>query len=134
MNGFRKIFPIFLSHYATFFAKMAERKVVPFDEFYYQLKLMHLFQKHLYTLATKLLLISQFSIRMIKTPNLILSENVNKCPILTFGLPRDVTRLRPGVRDGNDTDITLCNQLLPRRVSMFVCYLPVLTTKKPILE
>jgi hypothetical protein len=25
---------------------MAERKVVPFDEFYYQLKLMHLFQKH----------------------------------------------------------------------------------------
>jgi hypothetical protein len=46
MNGFRKIFPIFLSHYATFFAKMAERKVVPFDEFYYQLKLMHLFQKH----------------------------------------------------------------------------------------
>jgi hypothetical protein len=46
MIGFRKIFPIFLSHYATFFAKMAERKVVPFDEFYYQLKLMHLFQKH----------------------------------------------------------------------------------------
>jgi hypothetical protein len=46
MNGFRKIFPIFLSHYATFFAKMAERKVVPFDEFYYQLKLMYLFQKH----------------------------------------------------------------------------------------
>jgi hypothetical protein len=46
MNGFRKIFPSFLSHYATFFAKMAERKVVPFDEFYYQLKLMHLFQKH----------------------------------------------------------------------------------------
>jgi hypothetical protein len=46
MNGFRKIFPIFLSHYATFFAKIAERKVVPFDEFYYQLKLMHLFQKH----------------------------------------------------------------------------------------
>jgi hypothetical protein len=38
MNGFRKIFPSFLSHYATFFAKMAERKVVPFDEFYYQLK------------------------------------------------------------------------------------------------
>jgi hypothetical protein len=29
-----------------FFAKMAERKVVPFDEFYYQLKLMYLFQKH----------------------------------------------------------------------------------------
>jgi hypothetical protein len=46
MNGFRKIFPIFLSQYATFFAKIAERKVVPFDEFYYQLKLMHLFQKH----------------------------------------------------------------------------------------
>jgi hypothetical protein len=46
MNGFRKIFPGFLSHYATFFAKMAERKVVPFDEFYYQLKLTHLFQKH----------------------------------------------------------------------------------------
>jgi hypothetical protein len=46
MNGFRKIFPTFLSHYATFFAKMAERKVVPFDDFYYQLKLMHLFQKH----------------------------------------------------------------------------------------
>jgi hypothetical protein len=46
MNGFRKIFPIFLSHYATFFAKMAERKVVPFDEFYYQLKLMYLFPKH----------------------------------------------------------------------------------------
>jgi hypothetical protein len=33
MNGFRKIFPTFLSHYATFFAKMAQRKVVPFDEF-----------------------------------------------------------------------------------------------------
>jgi hypothetical protein len=46
MNGFRKIFPIFLSHYATFFAKMAERKVVPFDEFYYQSKLMHLFLLH----------------------------------------------------------------------------------------
>jgi hypothetical protein len=46
MNGFRKIFPIFLSHYATFFAKMAERKVVPFYELYYQLKLMYLFQKH----------------------------------------------------------------------------------------
>jgi hypothetical protein len=46
MNGFRKIFPIFLSHYATVFAKMAERKVVAFDEFYYQLKLMYLFQKH----------------------------------------------------------------------------------------
>jgi hypothetical protein len=46
MNGFRKIFPIFLSHDATFFAKMAERKVVPFYEFYYQLKLMYLFQKH----------------------------------------------------------------------------------------
>jgi hypothetical protein len=45
-NGFRKIFPSFLSHYATFFAKMAERKVVPFDEFYYQLKLMHLFLLH----------------------------------------------------------------------------------------
>jgi Ni,Fe-hydrogenase III large subunit len=26
---------------------MVYRKVVPFDEFYYQLKLMHLFQKHL---------------------------------------------------------------------------------------
>jgi hypothetical protein len=25
---------------------MAEKKVIPFDEFYYQLKLMHLFQKH----------------------------------------------------------------------------------------
>jgi hypothetical protein len=25
---------------------MVDRKVVPFDEFYYQLKLMHLFQKH----------------------------------------------------------------------------------------
>jgi hypothetical protein len=37
MNGFRKIFPTFLSHYATFFVKMAERKVVAFDEFYYQL-------------------------------------------------------------------------------------------------
>jgi hypothetical protein len=46
MNGFRKICPTFLSHYAMFFAKMAERKVIPFDEFYYQLKLMHLFQKH----------------------------------------------------------------------------------------
>jgi hypothetical protein len=34
MNGFRKIFPTFLSHYATFFAKMAGRKVIPFDEFY----------------------------------------------------------------------------------------------------
>jgi hypothetical protein len=46
MNGFRKIFPSFLSHYATFFAKMEDRKVVPFDKFYYQLKLTHLFQKH----------------------------------------------------------------------------------------
>jgi hypothetical protein len=46
MNGFMKIFTSFLSHYATFFVKMAERKVVPFDEFYYQLKLTHLFQKH----------------------------------------------------------------------------------------
>jgi hypothetical protein len=39
-----KSFLFFLSHYATFFAKMAERKAVPFDEFYYQL--MYLFQKH----------------------------------------------------------------------------------------
>jgi hypothetical protein len=46
MNGFRKIFPSFLSHYATFFPKVSERKIVPFDEFYYQLKLMHLFHKH----------------------------------------------------------------------------------------
>jgi hypothetical protein len=46
INDFRKIFPTFLSHYATFFAKMAERKVVPLDEFYYQLKLMHLFLLH----------------------------------------------------------------------------------------
>jgi hypothetical protein len=46
MNGSRKIFLTFLSHYATFFAKMAERKVVPFDEFFYQLKLMHLFLLH----------------------------------------------------------------------------------------
>jgi hypothetical protein len=46
MNGFRKTFPIFLSYYATFFAKTAERKVVPFDEFYYQVKLMHLFLLH----------------------------------------------------------------------------------------
>jgi hypothetical protein len=46
MDGLRKIFPTFLSHYATFFAKMAERKVVPLDEFYYQLKLMHLFLLH----------------------------------------------------------------------------------------
>jgi hypothetical protein len=46
MNGFRKIFPTFLSHYATFFAKMAERKVVPFDEFYYQLTLIHFFLLH----------------------------------------------------------------------------------------
>jgi hypothetical protein len=53
MNGFRKIFPIFLSHNATFFAKMAERKVVPFDEFYYQLKLMYLFQKHPVCMSTK---------------------------------------------------------------------------------
>jgi hypothetical protein len=46
MNGFGKIFRTFLSYYATFFAKMAERKVVPFDEFYYQLKLMYLFLLH----------------------------------------------------------------------------------------
>jgi hypothetical protein len=46
MNGFRKIFPTFLSHYTPFFAKMAERKFVSFDEFYYQLKLMHLFLLH----------------------------------------------------------------------------------------
>jgi hypothetical protein len=57
MNGFRKIFPIFLSHYATFFAKMAERKVVPFDEFYYQLKLMHLFQKHPIYVLQKLIIL-----------------------------------------------------------------------------
>jgi hypothetical protein len=46
MNGFRKIFPSFLSHYATFFTKMAERKVVPFDEPHYQLKSTHPLQKH----------------------------------------------------------------------------------------
>jgi hypothetical protein len=46
MNGFKKIFPIFLSHYATFFAKMAEKKVTPPDEFHYQSKPMYLFQKH----------------------------------------------------------------------------------------
>jgi hypothetical protein len=32
---------------------MAERKVVPFDEFYYQLKLMYLFQKHPVCMSTK---------------------------------------------------------------------------------
>jgi hypothetical protein len=46
MNGFKKIFPIFLSHYATFFAKMAEKKVIPLDEFYYQSKPMYSLQKH----------------------------------------------------------------------------------------
>jgi Leu/Phe-tRNA-protein transferase len=46
MNGFKKIFPIFLSHYATFFAKMAEKKVIPLDEFHYQSKLMYPSQKH----------------------------------------------------------------------------------------
>jgi Leu/Phe-tRNA-protein transferase len=46
MNGFRKIFPIFLSHYATFFAKMAEKKVVPPDELHHQSKSMYLLQKH----------------------------------------------------------------------------------------
>jgi hypothetical protein len=31
---------------------MVDSKVVPFDEFYYQLKLMHLFQKHpVYTVS-----------------------------------------------------------------------------------
>jgi hypothetical protein len=33
---------------------MAERKVVPFDEFYYQLKLMHLFLLHPVYLQKKL--------------------------------------------------------------------------------
>jgi hypothetical protein len=32
---------------------MVDRKVVPFDEFYYQLKLMHLFQKHPVYLPTQ---------------------------------------------------------------------------------
>jgi hypothetical protein len=32
---------------------MAERKVVPFDEFYYQLKLTHLFQKQYYVMRSK---------------------------------------------------------------------------------
>jgi hypothetical protein len=54
MNGFRKIFPTFLSHYATFFAKMAEGNVVPFDEFCYQLKLMHLFLLHPVLLKKKI--------------------------------------------------------------------------------
>jgi hypothetical protein len=32
---------------------MVDRKVVPFDEFYYQLKLTHVFQKHpLYRMST----------------------------------------------------------------------------------
>jgi hypothetical protein len=64
MNGFRKIFPIFLSHYAAFFAKMAERGVVPFDEFCYQLELMHLFQKH----PVFMIFIIQGISRMIITP------------------------------------------------------------------
>jgi hypothetical protein len=59
MNGFRKIFRIFLSHYATFFAKMAERKVVPFDEFYYQLKLIHLFLLHPVSQKQKSLLLEK---------------------------------------------------------------------------
>jgi hypothetical protein len=46
MNFFRKIFPIFSSHYATFFAKMAEKNVIPFDEFPYQSKPMYSLQKH----------------------------------------------------------------------------------------
>jgi hypothetical protein len=40
---------------------MVDRKVVPFDEFYYQLKLMHLFQKHpvLYTKVEKFIIIAR---------------------------------------------------------------------------
>jgi hypothetical protein len=68
MNGFMKIFPSFLSHYATFFAKMAEGKVIPFDEFYYQLKLTHLFQKHsVYTTGLKCLFIPRVFIALAAT-------------------------------------------------------------------
>jgi hypothetical protein len=35
-----------LSHYTAFFARMAGRGVVPFDESYCQLELMHLFLLH----------------------------------------------------------------------------------------
>jgi hypothetical protein len=36
---------------------MVDRKVVPFDEFYYQLKLTHVFQKHpVYLNSTRLLI------------------------------------------------------------------------------
>jgi Leu/Phe-tRNA-protein transferase len=64
MNGFRKIFPIFLSHYATLFAKMAERRVVPLDELHHQSKPMHSLQKH----PVFIIFIIQGISRMIITP------------------------------------------------------------------
>jgi hypothetical protein len=43
------------------FGKMVDRKVVPFDEFYYQLKLTHVFQKHPVYLIILLLLTSSIT-------------------------------------------------------------------------
>jgi Leu/Phe-tRNA-protein transferase len=77
MNGFRKIFPIFLSRYATFFAKVAERGVVPFDEFCYQLKLMHLFQKHPVCTYIVVTVVSLLSIRLSSRLKITLNKNIN---------------------------------------------------------
>jgi hypothetical protein len=84
MNGFRKIFPSFLSHYATFFAKMAEIKVVPFDEFYYQLKLMHLFQKHLYFTLSFGNNLCLRNLVLLTDSNWCIIQNVNHFLVLQF--------------------------------------------------
>jgi hypothetical protein len=47
----------FFLELTSFFGKMVDRKVIPFDEFYYQLKLMYLFLLHVvYSAPNKWLL------------------------------------------------------------------------------
>jgi hypothetical protein len=60
---------------------MIDRKVVPFDEFYYQLKLMHLFLLHPVYFFQENLVVVLATICRQKSPKIVgtfLSENISK--------------------------------------------------------
>jgi hypothetical protein len=61
---------------------MEERKVVPFDEFYYQLKLMHLFLLHPVYLC-----LEEFAEKVINKKNVYFDESYYRWVNLLRGLP-----------------------------------------------
>jgi hypothetical protein len=65
---------------------MVDRKVVPFDEFYYKLKLMHLFQKHpvyyyeTYIISSK---ISRYKLILFKDIHTRNTSHRSSCNLIT---------------------------------------------------